>query len=385
MTVDEGTQDQASPLASRFWGRRSTLSRIREACSRANTAIFFAEDRSDWLHIGPLADRIVQLGKPVIRLTADPNDPAITKYNALFIGKIVSATRLFLGLPPSVVVMTMTDLDTYHLKRSVNEVHYVYVFHSLLSTHRAYRENAFDAYDSILCSGPHHKRELEKQESVRDLRSKDLQETGYCRLDDIIQNSERSADRQEGPVQVLLAPTWGASSLLEHDLAQIVQALIDHSLRVVLRFHPMSLRHQPDLSDRYSGLFGANPLFSLDSRFESTNSFLMSDVVLSDWSGAAHEFALGLLRPAVFIDTPKKANNEAHPELGLECYEDVMREDLGALVGLAEINQAPELIASLHDDRALWQDKLKRIRSENLYNPGSAVSTAADYIVRLLS
>ena len=90
-------------------------------------------------------------------------------------------------------VMTMTDLDIHHLKRSVNDVHYVYVFHSLVSTHRAYRTRAFDAYDSILCSGPHHFAELTEVAKMRDIRPQKLYKSGYCRLDDFFSQSEQNA------------------------------------------------------------------------------------------------------------------------------------------------------------------------------------------------
>ena len=385
MTAEGEIAAPHTPQLRRLWGGPSTLSRIREACAQEGTAIFFAEDRSDWLHIGPLAELVAEMGKPVLRLTGDPNDPMIVDRGAMFIGKIVSATRLFLRLPPSVVVMTMTDLDAYHLKRSVHDVHYVYVFHSLLSTHRAYREHAFDAYDSILCCGPHHKRELEKAGEANDLRRRNLLETGYCRLDAIIAESKNVSDLEEKPTRVLLAPTWGTSSLIEHNLEKIIENLLKKSIEVILRFHPMSLRHQPSLVTQYSTLFGDNPKFSHDPDFESTESLHISDVVLSDWSGAAQEFSLGLLRPAIFVDTPKKTHNSEFLKLGIPCYEDLVRQDLGALVHPTELDLIPELVESLHGDRAIWYQKLERLRNEHLYNPGTAVAAAADYIVRLLS
>ena len=39
------------------------------------------------------------------------------------------------------------------------------------------------------------------------------------------------------------------------------------------------------------------------------NSFYKADIMISDWSGAAFEFAMGLEKPVVFIDTKEKINN----------------------------------------------------------------------------
>ena len=42
-------------------------------------------------------------------------------------------------------------LESIPNKKSKNKVHYVYIQHSLVSLHMAYREGAFDHYDYILC------------------------------------------------------------------------------------------------------------------------------------------------------------------------------------------------------------------------------------------
>mgnify|MGYP003326545469 CR=1 FL=1 len=34
-----------------------------------------------------------------------------------------------------------------------------------------------------------------------------------------------------------------------------------------------------------------------------------SDLMISDWSGAALDYALGLNKPVLFIDVPRKVNN----------------------------------------------------------------------------
>jgi len=368
-----------------FRRRPSVLTEVRDLRSKAKSVVFFAEDASDWLHIGPLSDHLETLGCSVLRLTADPDDSVITAKGGMYIGGTLAATQLFLRLPPCVVVMTMTDLDTYHLKRSVHDVHYVYVFHSLLSTHRAYRANAFDSYDSILCATPYHLAELQKAAVIRDMRHQVLYNTGYCRLDSLISSAPTVPSNHGGPPKVLLAPTWGPSSLIEFGIDQIIRNLLDSSIQVVLRFHPMSLRHHNDIRHQFSELFGDHPLFTLDNSFSSSATLLESDLIVSDWSGAAHDFALGLLRPAIFMDTPQKAHNNTYPQLDIECYEDVVREELGALVSLHQADSLPDVVNSLLDDRIEWQQRLKLLRNQVLFNPGEAINVAAMQILDLVT
>ena len=367
-------------------GQGSVLTRVRQACAPEYTVIFFAEAPWDWVHIGPLADRVESLGKRVLRLTADPEDPVITTRGGLFVGGLLSATRLFLSLPRSVVVMTMTDLNLHHLKRSVNDVHYVYVFHSLVSTHRAYRPKAFDAYDSIFCSGPHHYAELTEVARIRDIRPQKLYETGYCRLDDYSLESEQVAAPSEEHIRVLLAPTWGDSSLIEFNLEQIVQDLLDHAIEVVLRFHPMSLRHHRNLKSQFQRRFENNKMFAIDDRLESTEAFRKSDIVLSEWSGAAHEFSLGLLRPAIFVNTPKKESNMGHEILhSMSCFEESVRGELGATIELNETREIPDVVRELFRDSDKFGNRLSELRDLHIYNPNRSVATAADQLVEMLT
>ena len=114
------------------------------------------------------------------------------------------------------VLTQLLDLDNLDLKRSVNPVHYVFMFHSLVSTHMADRADSYDHYDTILCAGPHHEREIRRREALEDLPAKKLVPHGYARLEQLL------AGRREPPppigadedIHVLLAPSWGEQSIL---------------------------------------------------------------------------------------------------------------------------------------------------------------------------
>jgi YidC/Oxa1 family membrane protein insertase len=110
--------------------------------------------------------------------------------------------------------MTMMDLDNLQLKKSINPVHYVYLFHSLGSTHMVDHANSYDAYDSLFCVGPHHVNELRKREELQGLKPRLLFEYGHPRLENLLVvamsyqlSATQAAD--SGITTVLLAPTWG--------------------------------------------------------------------------------------------------------------------------------------------------------------------------------
>ena len=50
-------------------------------------------------------------------------------------------------------------------------------------------------------------------------------------------------------------------------------------------------------------------------KIESIQNYFDNDILISDWSGSAFEFAFGTLRPVIFLDLPKKINNESYIKL----------------------------------------------------------------------
>jgi YidC/Oxa1 family membrane protein insertase len=119
-------------------------------------------------------------------------------------------------------VMTLTELDLQHIRRSPYALHYVYVFHSLQSIHRAYQPGAFDHYDSLLCCGPHHVSEIRRDEELRGLAAKELVEAVYYRLERVHRAAQEQRPAPAGRTRgcVLIAPSWGPHNVLEaHGLA----------------------------------------------------------------------------------------------------------------------------------------------------------------------
>ena len=83
------------------------------------------------------------------------------------------------------VVMTMPDLENYHIKRSYvrKDAEYVYMFHYPLSTHMVLHTGALDHYDTILCVGEFQFAERRKQEELYHLPQKKLVLCGYGQLE----------------------------------------------------------------------------------------------------------------------------------------------------------------------------------------------------------
>ena len=181
--------------------------------------VFYAESAADWAFLGPVFDAFAAEVDSVIRVTSDLNDPVLEQPGTFFIGSGLTRTVYFKTSDAALFVMTLSDLDTMQLKRSAHPVHYAYIFHSIASTHRIYRDRAFDHYDTLLCVGPHHVKELRRLEELHGLPTRPLLEHGYARLDTLLAAAasdndgavpiDRGADPVDGGCRVLVCALVG--------------------------------------------------------------------------------------------------------------------------------------------------------------------------------
>ena len=134
-----------------------------------------------------LLDELVDRGQEIVYLTSDSHDPILSEENAA-VTSFFSKSFLQLTFPAltsPILITTIPDLHQYKIKRAFLGTNYVYVFHSLVSTHMMYRKGAFDFYDTIFCVGPHHVNEIRKTEQLYGKAPKALHEVGYYRLEKI--------------------------------------------------------------------------------------------------------------------------------------------------------------------------------------------------------
>lgn len=377
-----------------FKGAFSAWSSMRSFNSLSadeRSIVFYAEGKADWPHLGPLVEELTgPCGREVCYVTSAEDDPVLATSNArlrpFFIGAGSTRTAFFKLVDARVMVMTLPDLQTFHLKRSVHPVHYVYVFHSIVSSHMIYRKGAFDAYDTVLCVGPHHVDELRRTEETYRLRRKELVEHGYGRLDAIRrQAAERpSARRTDGSgTTILLAPSWGECSFIEAPVGgELIQLLLDAGHSVVLRLHPMTVRRVPGLATQMERRCGGAS-FRVETDMTTQDSLHESDLMISDWSGAAFEYAFGLERPVLFVDTPKKVNNPEYERIGIVPIEESMREELGGVISPGELRRALDRIETLTADPEAFRARLRVSREQTVFNVGRSASVGAAHIQRL--
>ncbi|MBM4264864.1 MAG: hypothetical protein FJ145_26000 [Deltaproteobacteria bacterium] len=358
--------------------------RLRKLSRRERRLVVYCEGREYDVFFAPILAALTDRYRfDYLFVTSDSGDPLLGAQpprRSFCIGHGTARTAWFQTLAADLVLMSTPDLNRFHLKRSPAVGHYAYLHHSLVSTHMAYRPGAFDNYDSILCVGPHHVTESRAWEAQHNLRAKQLVPHGYGPIDALMASAEERRTPVPDQPTVLVAPSWGQAGLIQSCGAAVCSALLQAGMRVVLRPHPRTLQTQRALVDELTARFGADDNFALDLGVASHEIYRDADIMISDWSGAAFEFAFGLLRPVLFVDVPRKVNNPHYASLDCEPLEVFLRTEVGEVVPADAPTAVVAAVERLLGHAERWRERLAAQRRQWIFNAGTSGVAGAEFI-----
>lgn len=373
----------------RFFARWRQYRAFKRLSRAERTIVVFSESHQDWHHHATLIDELTsRLGRTICYVASDDADPGLHQNNPRILPFCIGAglfrILFFQAVQADVMLTQLLDLNNLDLKRSVHPVHYIYMFHSLISTHMADNANSYDHYDTILCAGPHQRAEIRKREALHGLPEKQLVPHGYYRLEQLL------AERRAAPawqvtedIHVLLAPSWGDRTILNLFGVELTGILLDAGFRLTLRPHFQTRWKTPEVLDRITERYGDHPGFNLVEQMSESDSLYDSHIMITDWSGAGIDYGMGLDKPVLYIDVPPKARNATWEELGMEPFESWVREQIGAVLQPDRLVEAPAVIHELLADPARFHRQVKQLRDEWVFNLGTSSRAAADAVARI--
>ncbi|MBR6418237.1 MAG: YidC/Oxa1 family membrane protein insertase, partial [Bacteroidales bacterium] len=282
--------------------------------------VFYAEGGGYYKYFKTVIEWLLQNSNVVIHyVTNDPQDGIFKiaenerRLRPYYIGQMRTIT-LFMKMDADIVVMTTPDLGTYQLKRSYvkRDVEYCYIGHGTSSISLTFRKGAFDHFDTVFVNGQYHIDEHRATERVYGLKPKTLVPAGYPYLDTLVRmNPGKSYGEETGKELILIAPSHQPGNLLESCLREMVESLCREGRVVVVRPHPQYIRRFPAkvrlIVESFKEQLGEGLRFELD--FSVNTSVLSADLLITDWSAIAFEYAIVTKRPVVFVNTPPKITN----------------------------------------------------------------------------
>ena len=139
----------------------------------------------------------------------------------------------------------------------------------------------------------------------------------------------------------------------------------------------------PEVIDRVAARYRDHPRFALVEEMAERESLFDAHLMVTDWSGAALDFALGLEKPVLFIDVPPKTRNDSWQELGIEPFESSVRSEIGAILPPDRLAEAPDLVRRLVRDRDGFRQRASVLRAASVFNLGRSGAAGADAIARV--
>jgi len=259
--------------------------------------------------------------------------------------------------------------------------------HSIVSFHMIYHDGAFDGYDTILACGSHHVREIQAMNQLIGVSGRRAIPVGYGKID--MQLRWKTEHQWENPHfriaqnTVLIAPSWGQKNIIESMGLELVGKLREAGIGVTLRPHPGILRNNLQAVAEIRERFDSDDGFTYEDPSDKSASFFYSDLMISDYSGVAFEYAFVMERPVVFVEVPVKVFNHDFKSIDIEPIELGERQNLGAL---CECSADAVVDACLHlmSEPGKSVERIKDSRARILSNFGRAGKTAAEIIEELI-
>lgn len=263
----------------------------------------------------------------------------------------------------------------------------VHMPHSLVSLHMAYPPKAFDGYNVIFCCGAHHEVEIRVMDQMRGRLPRKVVPVGYGKMDVLRQayaeNCTQSKGGQPEVKTVVIAPSWGQGNLLESLVEDLVPILMDGGYRVVIRPHPGFLTYCRELLSRLERRWASHDRFGVEDPRATNKSLFTADLLISDYSGVAYEYAFLRERPVLFVDVPLKMLNPNWQRFSITPMELALRERVGMVVPPDARAIARAVPRALANGEA-FRSTIVAERERYLYNFDDCASVAAAELERIV-
>lgn len=352
--------------------------------------VFYSEKNGFYKYYKNVIETILSKTDIVIHyITSDPKDEVFTFANDQFRVYYIGENKLIIlmmKMEADMVVMTMPDLQKYHIKRSIvkEDIEYVYLDHGIGSDNLMLRKHALDYFDTIFASNEIGKSEIRAQEKCYGLKKKNIVKFGSCLIDNMIEAYEADSDYVNEKLTILIAPSWQDENILDSGIHEILESILGKGYYVIVRPHPQYVRHFEDKLLDLARQYGDKSDFELQMDFSSNETVFQADILITDWSSIAYEYSFTTLKPTLFINTPMKVMNPDYEEIGVLPFDIEIRGKIGISINMDQLSEISTAVETLKNDKMFSKEEMKKIRSKYLYNVGSSGEVGAKYIIRRL-
>ena len=354
--------------------------------------VFYSESNGFYKYYKGIIEYLLKNTNLTIHyITSDFNDNIFKmekenpKIKAYYIGEKKLIT-LRMKLESDVVIMTMPDLENYHIKRSYikKDIEYIYIPHGMDSLNLTMRKGSMDHFDTVFTTGKHQMEEAIKTNEVYNLKDRKLIEWGYSLLDDMIKDYNETKAEEKDIKTILIAPSWQKDNIVDLCLEELLEQLSKTKYQIIVRPHPQQVRHMKEKFDKLKEKYSDNNNIIIQTDFSSNNTVFNASLLITDWSGIAYEYAFTTKKPVIFIDTPMKIMNPEYKVLNIEPFNIWARDEIGQVVKVEQIDSIGKTIDNIFNNTNQYNQKIAKIVGEYVYNLGNSSEIGGKYIVQTI-
>ncbi len=333
----------------------------------------------------PICDEMEKRGEKLVYLTAEKDDPLLNeKYKNVrteFLGEGNRAFARMNMLKADIVLSTTPGLDVYQWKRSRDVKWYVHVLHAAGDV-TMYRMFGIDYYDAMLLSGDFQIKQVRDLEVLRGLPEKEAKLVGIPHMDALrkrlLETGSGSANEHE--TTILLAPSWGPSSILNKYGKKMIDELIATGYKIIIRPHPQTFVSEKEMIEPLMKAYPESDKLKWDRNIDNFDTLNQSDILISDFSGVILDYALVFDRPVIFAET--SFDNGIYDSWWLKEREWIFEtlDKIGIRLTSENMKNIKELINTGLTDTRLKEERDKA-RAESWAHMGKSVENIADYLI----
>lgn len=331
----------------------------------------------------PICDEMEKRGEKLVYLTAEEDDPLLKEnyenVRTEFLGEGNRAYARMNMLKADVVLSTTPGLDVYQWKRSRDVKWYAHVLHAAGDV-TMYRMFGIDYYDAMLLSGEFQIKQVRDLEALRGLPEKEAKLVGIPHMDALRERLLQAGSAPDHETTILLAPSWGPSSILNKYGKKMIDELIATGYKVIIRPHPQTFVSEKDMIEPLMKAYPETDKLVWDRDIDNFDTLNQSDILISDFSGVVLDYALVFDRPVICAET--SFDNGIYDSWWLGEREWIFEtlDNIGVKLTPDNMDNIKELV-----EKALTDTKLKegrdKARAESWANMGKSVGSIVDYMI----
>ena len=393
--------------------------------------LIFSDNRQYWTVFKPICDEFERRQVPLVYWTASEEDPGLTadyKYvERKFIGKGNHAFAKLNIMNAGICLATTPGLDVLQWKRSKNVDWYVHILHAAGTSAAGYRMFSLDYYDAVLLTGDFQIDEIRELETKRNLPPKELEVVGCTYMDAMwerLQKEEaeeagaqnaaaqeisvQAADAQETGVQtaaaqaadaqaadaqdteaqgtasqdltVLLAPSWGTSSILCRYGRNFLDALAATGYKIIIRPHPQSFVSDKAVMDELQAAYPDSDQISWNSDSDNFEALRKADIMISDFSSVIFDYTLIFNKPVIYAENTFNKDPYDAAWLDDEMWKFKVLPSIGLPLKEEDFPNLKQIIQEAVVDTKLGEGR-EQARKEAWAHIGESARLTADYMI----